>query len=112
MSQATTSTKEERLTGSEAAIARRQARSLYGKKGLTGGGTAASAGQARLATRNGQASPAPAAAPASTPAPGAASPEARTCGCQHGDAAETRVEYARPALALEPISAAQQRRID
>lgn len=112
MSQATTSTKEERLTGSEAAIARRQARSLYGKKGLTGGGTAASAGQARLATRNGQASPAPAAAPASTPAPGAASPEARTCGCQHGDAAETRVEYARPALTLEPLSAAQQRRID
>ena len=56
MSQATTSSNEARLTGSEAAIARRQARSLYGKKGLAGGNATAStsATQARLAARSGQ----------------------------------------------------------
>ena len=112
MSQATTSSNEGRLTGSEAAIARRQARSLYGKKGLPGGNATASASQPRLAARNGQDSPTPVAAPASSPTPSVASPAAATCGCQHSEPAESRVEYARPVFVPEPISAAQQRRMD
>ncbi len=109
MSQATTSSKE-RLSGSEAAIARRQARSLYGKKGLPGGGTpaSASAAQARLAAQSGNA--VPAAAPASTPATAATA--APACGCQHGEPVESRIEYARPQFTPEPISAAQQRRME
>ncbi|MBS1217769.1 MAG: carboxysome structural protein CsoS2 [Proteobacteria bacterium] len=118
MSQATASSKEERLTGSEAAIARRQARSLYGKKGLAGGSAAASssATQARLAARSGNAAPASAAMPAPTEtfasAASTADSDAPACGCQHSEASGSRIEYARPALTLEPISAAQQRRID
>lgn len=117
MSQATTSNTEERLTGSEAAIARRQARSLYGKKGLTGGGApaSASAAEARRAARTGTAAPAPsetlAATPAATPGPDLAS-AAPACGCQHSAPAESRVEYARPVFTPEPVSAAQQRRME
>lgn len=113
MSQATTSSNEERLTGSEAAIARRRARSLYGKQGQTGGSTASiSATQARLAAQKGNAS----SGSVSVPAPATAVTEARiaptTCGCQSGASSGTTVEYASPTLTLEPISAAQQRRID
>ncbi|MCL5060213.1 MAG: CsoS2 family carboxysome shell protein [Candidatus Thermoplasmatota archaeon] len=110
MSQATTSTKEEHLTGIEAAIARRQARSRYGKKAESGGPTrsSASATEARLAARGGNASPASAAAQtqamASTEIPG--------CGCQHVEPSLTRVEYARPVFTPEPISAARQRRVE
>jgi hypothetical protein len=122
MSQATTSSTEARLTGSEAAIARRQARSLYGKKGLSGGNATAStsATQARLAARGGSTSSSPAPAATSTPAPATvqvasqaiAQPEAATCGCQHQASAASQVEYARPVFTPEPISAAQQRRMD
>jgi len=116
MSQATTNSNEVRLTGSEAAIARRQARSLYGKKGLTGGNTPAStsATQARLASRGGNAATASATAPVSTPASSEArpQPEVSTCGCQHKESASSQVEYARPVFTPEPISAAQQRRQD
>ncbi len=111
MSQATTSINEERLSGQEAAIARRQARSLYGKKGLSTGSTSAStsATQARLAARNGNA---PDRAPAQAAASTAAASEAPACGCKHGDQASSQVEYARPGFTPEPISAAQQRRMD
>lgn len=122
MSQATTNSNEARLTGSEAAIARRQARSLYGKKGLSGGNATASpsATQARLAARGGNASSAPAPVAASTPALATVSAvsevipqsEASACGCQHKASAESSIEYARPVFTPGPISAAQQRRMD
>lgn len=106
MSQATSST-EKRLSGREAAMARRQALSLYGKKGLNGGAapSASSATAPRLAARSGSPAPAPAMAQA------APEPEAAQCGCQHTETSETRVEYARPSFAPEPMSASRQRRI-
>ena len=110
MSQATASTTEARLTGREAALARRQALSLHGKKALTGGNTPAatlSATEARLANRGSIASAESAGAQVSAP-----TGEAPSCGCQHGETSSTRVEYARPALTLEPLSAARQRRIE
>ena len=109
MSQATT-TSEVRLTGREAALARRQALSLHGKKALTGGNTPAttlSATEARLANRGSIASAESAVAQASAP-----TGEAPGCGCQHGETSATRVEYARPALTQDPISPARQRRIE
>ncbi len=122
MSQATTNSNEARLTGSEAAIARRQARSLYGKKGLSGGNATASpsATQARLAARGENASPAPAPAAISTPASATVSavsevipqPQAPACGCQRKESAASLVEYAHPVFTPGPISAAQQRRMD
>ncbi len=108
MSEATASTTEARLSGREAAIARRQALSQFGKKALPGTGSpaTASATETRLAARTENAAPAPAA-----PRP-AAEPEAASCGCQHAAASETRVEYARPVFTPEPVSAARQRRIE
>jgi hypothetical protein len=119
MSQATTNSNEAGLTNSEAAIARRRALSLYGKKGLTGATPAStSATQGRLAARGGNAASKPAPAAASTPASATVSaasetvPQAAACGCQHEASAASQVEYARPVFTPEPISAAQQRRQD
>lgn len=114
MSQATPDTQTERMTSSEAAMARRRALSLYGKAGLAGGKAAAStsATQARLAAQKGTTSASPVSVPAATPPV----PDARgvkpACGCQTGASSGTTVEYASPKLVMEPISAAQQRRID
>ena len=108
MSQATASSTERRLSGREAAMARRQALSLYGKKGMATGNApaAGSATAARLAARNENASPAPAASQAAPEA------QAPSCGCQHAESTATRVEYARPSYTPEPISASRQRRIE
>lgn len=108
MSQATANTTEKRLSGREAALARRQALSLYGKKALTGGKPAtASATEARLTARNGITLPDNKSAPASADA------ETTSCGCQHETAPSAIIEYAKPA-AIQPasISAARQRRMD
>ncbi len=106
MSQATASNTQTRLSGREAALARRQALSLYGKKALGGGKPAAmSATEARLAARSGNTAPAP-----STPA---ASAESKSCGCQHETVPTAIVEYAKPAaIQPAPISAARKRRME
>jgi hypothetical protein len=105
MSEATASATAERLSGREAAIARRQALSLHGKGALKAGPTAApkSATEARMAARTRAPAPTAAAAPA----------EAPSCGCQHSETFSARVEEARPAtpVALAPVSAVRQRRI-
>ena len=102
MSEATATATGERLSGREAAIARRQALSLHGKSALKAGTTAAprSATEARMAAR----ASAPAAAPAAAP----------SCGCRHGETYSARVEEARPAtpVALDPIPAVRQRRME
>jgi len=109
MSEATATATGERLSGREAAIARRQALSLHGKSALKAGPTAApkSATEARMAARTS----APAPSVAATPAAPAETP---SCGCQHSETYSARVEEARPAtpVALEPISAVRQRRIE
>ena len=108
MSEATATATGERLSGREAAIARRQALSLHGKGALKAGQTAApkSATEARMAARTRAPAPTAAAAPA-------APAEAPSCGCQHNETFSARVEEARPAtpVALAPVSAVRQRRI-
>src|SRR5574340_1034326 len=109
MSEATATATTERLSGREAAIARRQALSLHGKSALkTAQATAPrSATEDRMAARA-NATPAP-----TTSAP-AASAETSSCGCQHTEAFSARVEAARPATPIEPapVSAVRQRRIE
>lgn len=104
MSEATATATGERLSGREAAIARRQALSLHGKSALKAGDTAAprSATEARMAAR------------ASVPAAAAAPAAAPSCGCRHGETYSARVEEARPAtpVALDPIPAVRQRRME
>lgn len=106
MSQATASTTEQRLSGREAALARRQALSLYGKKAVAGGKPAGqSATEARMAAPT----------PAAGPAP--AGDQGKGCGCQHPATPSAVVEYAKPAapsaaIQPAPISAARQRRIE
>ncbi|ODU50069.1 MAG: carboxysome structural protein CsoS2 [Thiobacillus sp. SCN 63-374] len=114
MSQATPDTQAERMTSSEAAMARRRALSLYGKAGLTGGKAPAStsATQARLAAQKGNASSGSVSVPAPATAVAVASTAPPECGCKRSESAGTTVEYASSTLALEPVSAAQQRRID
>lgn len=112
MSEANTSSSQEaRLSGREAAIARRQAISRYGKTALTGGNAPAisSATEARLAMRKGNATSvsAPIQATPDAPAPAPAS----ACGCRHEEAS-ARVEYAGTTFIPEPPSAARQRRIE
>jgi hypothetical protein len=106
MSEATATAPGERLSGREAAIARRQALSLHGKSALKAGNPAAprSATEARMAARTSAPAATPAAAPAAAP----------SCGCQHGETYSARVEEARPAtpLALDPIPAVRQRRME
>jgi len=105
----------ERLSGREAALARRRALSLNGKSAIGGTKTGApkSATEARLATRGG--------APATSTNANAGAAEssgsgAQSCGCQHGDPISARIEDARPAAAANltptPISAARQRRME
>lgn len=103
-------------------MARRRALSLYGKAGIPGGKAPAStsATQARLAAQKGTASAAAPAAPSTvaSSAPSAPSTVAvadtakPACSCQRSEASGSTVEYASPKLTLEPLSAAQQRRID
>ncbi len=97
MSQATPTKTDQRLSGREAALARRQALSLYGKKSVTP------------------------AQPVSRPAAKAAEPardDAAACGCRHEAAAPAGViEYAKPAqpspaIEPEPLSPARRRRIE
>ncbi len=107
MSEATATAQDQRLSGREAAIARRQALSQHGKSGLSSSKDAPSrsATEARMAARSN--------ATAATPAE-AAPAEARSCGCQHGETFSARIEAARPASDLTPEapSAARQRRIE
>src|SRR5512143_3534214 len=109
MSEATATATTERLSGREAAIARRQALSLHGKSALKAGTPAAprSATEARMAAR----ASAPAPAAAATPAAPSATP---SCGCQHSETFSARIEEARPSAPVElaPISAVRQRRIE
>lgn len=108
MSEATATATGERLSGREAALARRRALSLHGKSALQAGQAAApkSATEARMAARS--------SAPAPTPPAAAAPAAAPSCGCQHSETYSARVEEARPAtpVAPAPISAARQRRIE
>lgn len=110
MSDATTSTPEARLSGREAAIARRQALSRYGKTALPGTNAPgiSSATEARLAARKGNAAPALAIIESAMRTETAATP----CGCQHEAPLSARVEYAGSTYTPEPISAARQRRIE
>ena len=106
MSEATATATTERLSGREAAIARRQALSLHGKSALKAGKAAApkSATEARMATR--------ASAPTAT---STASADKPGCSCQHGDKTySARIEEARPAtpVAPAPIPASRLRRIE
>lgn len=115
MNQDSTSTNSDKLSNRDAALARRRALSLYGKKGLP----------ASEATRN----PTPSAKPtsaskvaetSSAPAPtsvatqkastasASAEPRACNCGNQAAQEVKTTPRVSNPA----PISAAQQRRID
>lgn len=107
MSEATATATGERLSGREAAIARRRALSLHGKSALktNEGGASKSATEARMAVRGAASVPAPAAS--------AAPAEAASCGCRHGETYSARIEAARPAVDLtpEPPSAARLRRM-
>ncbi len=97
MSEATATATGERLSGREAAIARRQALSLHGKSALkTNTGSA---------TRNATSAPVASATPLA---------EAASCGCRHGETYSARIEAARPTGELTPLpaSAARLRRIE
>lgn len=99
MSQANANTNEKRLSGREAALARRQALSQFGKSGLP---AAMSATEARLAARKG-----------STAASEAASNETSSCECRHETTPSAVIEYARPAaIQADSLSAARQRRME
>lgn len=107
MSEATATATGERLSGREAALARRRALSIHGKSALQSGQAAKprSATEARLAARTTAPAPAPAATSAAAP----------SCGCQHGETFAARVEEARPAaapVAPAPISAVRRRRME
>lgn len=106
MSEATATATAERLSGREAAIARRQALSLHGKGALKAGPTATpkSATAARMAARTRASDPSAAATPADAP----------NCGCQHSETFSARIEEARPATPVTPapVSAVRQRRIN
>ncbi len=106
MSEATATATGERLSGREAAIARRQALSLHGKSALKTNKASAtrSATEARMAARTSSAPEASAAAPAT----------AASCGCQHGETYSARIEAARPAGDFTPLppSATRLRRIE
>lgn len=107
MSEATATATGERLSGREAAIARRQALSLHGKSALKTNKASAprSATEARMAARS--------TAPASAPTASAAAAETASCGCQHAETYSARIEAARPAVDLTPEtpSAARMRRM-
>lgn len=108
MSETTATATGERLSGREAAIARRRALSLHGKSALKTkeGGASKSATEARMAARGAASVPAPATASVSPP-------EAASCGCGHGETYSARIEAARPAVDLtpEPPSPARLRRM-
>lgn len=95
----------ERLSGREAALARRRALSLHGKSALTDGNTSAprSATEARMAARGSASAPTPSATTAN---------ESASCDCQHDEAISARIEDARPAIEPTPISVARQRRME
>lgn len=104
MSQATANTTEMRLSGREAALARRQALSQFGKSGLPAGKSAPakSASEMRLAARK-----------ENTAASEAASQNTTDCGCQHETSPSVVIEYARPTtVEPEQVSAARQRRME
>ena len=108
MSQATENTTGERLSGREAAIARRQALSLHGKTAAKGGNTTkpTSATEARIAAR-GTANNAPVANDAQP------EPAASSCGCQHKYASTSSgTEEVSQPITPFPISAARQRRME
>jgi hypothetical protein len=107
MSEATATATGERLSGREAALARRRALSLNGKSATSASkaATPKSATEARLAART------------STPAPTASASitsDAPSCGCQHSETISARIEDASPNRDLTPIppSAARQRRME
>ncbi len=107
MGQASADSTSPRLSGREAAIARRQALSKFGKQGIA---AQVCASEARLAARKkaetaAAQSPIPAAAPVAS-----SSPEA----CQDSmmETPMARIETAQTVYFPEPISAARQRRIE
>ena len=108
MSEATATAPGERLSGRDAALARRRALSLHGKSALQTGQAAASksATQARMAARS--------STPAPTPISAAAPAAAPSDGRQSSETYSARVEQARPAtpVAPAPLSAVRQRRIE
>jgi hypothetical protein len=103
MSQATANTPEKQLSGREAAIARRQALSQFGKSAsATGNTTAKSATEARIAARK-----------ENNVASVTASQSASSCNCEHEAKPSAVIEYARPSeYKPEPISPARQRRME
>lgn len=100
MSQATANNTGERLSGAEAAMARRRARSLYGKAGLAGGKTPAATSSTPAHVVD--------VAPAKQETPEA---PASSCGCQHPETISARIEEAQPTFTPDPISAALLRRM-
>lgn len=120
MNQDSTSTNSEKLSNRDAALARRRALSLYGKKGLPAGEatrnptpSAKPTSAAKAAETISAPAPKPVAtqntstAPAAT-APASAEPHVCNCGTQATQEIKTTVLVSNPA----PISAAQQRRIN
>ena len=119
MSEATaTASAGERLSGREAALARRRALSLNGKSATAGAkaGAPKSATEARLAARNGGAAVQPSASMSGAASASAATSAEKSCGCQHGESVMARVEEARPAVASNftpgSVSPARQRRME
>ena len=116
MNQDSTSTNSEKLSNRDAALARRRALSLYGKKGLPASEAkrtpTPSAKQATSATKAAETSSAPAPTPAATQntstAPASAEPHACNCGNKTAPEVKATPPVSNPA----PISAAQQRRIN
>lgn len=107
MSQATEQAATPRLSGREAAIARRQALSMHGKAALKGNPPAKPAAAPQAQT------PAPSQADvsstvASTPAENNAAVQVHTCSCQHNN---NRSEASAP-IPPAPVPAARQRRIE
>ncbi len=108
MSQATEQAATPRLSGREAAIARRQALATHGKAALKGTSPAQPAAPAPQAQ-----TPAPSQADVSstvvsTPAESAAAVQGHTCSCQHNS---TRTEASTP-IPPAPVPASRQRRIE
>lgn len=114
MNQDSTSSNSEKLSNRDAALARRRALSLYGKKGLPGADAKRnpSVNQTPSAAKGGELSSTPAPAPILTQnapvATASAEPPACDCGNQTVQEVKTTPRVSNPA----PISAAQQRRIN
>ncbi len=115
MNQDSTSTNSEKLSNRDAALARRRALSLYGKKGLPAGEatrkptpSAKPTSASKVAETSSAPAPTPVATQNTSTAPAGAEPHVCNCGTQATHEVKTTVLVSNPA----PISAAQQRRIN